>query len=301
MTITTIPRAAVLPVHAANAVTGEVPYWDAPTGLLWWSRALRPALSKPSLGHRPETAETVEVNLPSMPGLIAGRRRGGLVIGLEDGLYAFNPANGLGERLVAVEAEDARTRVNDGKPDPAGRLWFGTMDKTGGGAPIGALYCLDLDGTLHCVRRGVGIPNGISFSADGRILYFADTATGVLEAIPCDPATGRLGEPRAFLRCAPDVLPDGSCVDAEDAIWIALVGAGRIERRRPDGTLDLVVELPVTRATMGLLGGPDGQTLYVSTQRRFLTVAQLRQQPLAGDLLAVRVSALARAPFLAAI
>ena len=92
-------------------------------------------------------------NLPSMPGLIAGRRRGGLVLGLEDGLYAFDCDAGLGERLVAVEAEDARTRINDGKPDVAGRLWFGTMDKTGGGAPIGSLYCLDPDGTLRRVRR----------------------------------------------------------------------------------------------------------------------------------------------------
>jgi sugar lactone lactonase YvrE len=297
MTVTTIPRDAALAVHAANAVTGEVPYWDATTGTLWWIDVQGQRL----LGHRPADAGSVVFNLPSMPGMIAGRRRGGLVLGLEDGLYAFDPAAGLGERLVAVEAEDARTRINDGKPDAAGRLWFGTMDKTGGGAPIGALYCLDPDGTLRCIRREVRIANGISVSNDSRTLYFADTPTGRVEALPLDPDTGRLGASRSFLDVAEGGHPDGTCVDAQDMVWVALVGLGRIERRRPDGSLDLVVELPVSRPTMPILGGPDGRTLYVTCQRRFLTPGQLREQPLAGDLLAVRVPATARPPFLASV
>ncbi|MGG5820412.1 SMP-30/gluconolactonase/LRE family protein [Falsiroseomonas sp. HW251] len=297
MTVTTIPREAALPVHAANAVTGEVPYWDAATGTLWWIDVQGQRL----LGFRPADAGTLCFNLPSMPGLIAGCRRGGLVIGLEDGLYAFDQSAGLGERLVAVEAEDTRTRVNDGKPDAAGRLWFGTMDKTGGGAPIGSLYCLDPEGTLRCVRQEVRIANGISVSNDGRTLYFTDTPTNIVEAIPLDRVTGALGEPRCFVAVPKGGHADGTCVDADDMVWIAMVGLGRIERRRPDGTLDLVVELPVTRPTMPMLGGADGRTLFITSQRRFLTAGQLRDQPLSGDLLAVRVSATARSPFLAAI
>lgn len=83
-----------------------------------------------------------------MPGLVAaGNQR--LVVGLEDGLYAFDPAKGLGACLLLVEAEDLRTRINDGKVDREGRLWFGTMDKTGSGAPIGTLYRLDHEGMLR--------------------------------------------------------------------------------------------------------------------------------------------------------
>jgi sugar lactone lactonase YvrE len=291
---TLIPRDAAQPVHQANAVTGEVPYWDAPTGTLWWIDVQGQRL----LSYRPGTGETGAHNLPSMPGLIAGRRRGGLVIGLEDGLYAFDGA--LGERLVAVEAEDTRTRINDGKPDPAGRLWFGTMDKSGAGAPIGSLYCLDANG-LHRVREQVRISNAIDVSADGRTLYFADTPTGIVEAIACDPATGALGASRAFLACADGSHPDGVCVDADGGVWIALVGGARVERRLPDGSLDCVVALPVTRPTMPMLGGADGRTLFVTSQRRFLTAVQLAAQPLAGDLLAVRVPFAARTPFQAEI
>jgi sugar lactone lactonase YvrE len=289
-----IPRDAAQPVHQANAVTGEVPYWDAATGTLWWIDVQGQRL----LAYLPASGETRAHNLPSMPGLIAGRRRGGLVIGLEDGLYAFDGA--VGERLVAVEADDARTRINDGKPDPAGRLWFGTMDKTGGGAPIGGLYCLDAQG-LRRVRDRVRICNAIDVAADGRTLYFADTPTGIVEAITCDPATGTLGESRAFVTCTDGAHPDGVCVDAEGGVWIAMVAGARVERRRPDGSLDCVVELPVTRPTMPMLGGGDGRTLFVTSQRRFLTAAQLAEQPLAGDLLAVRVPFAARPPFLVEI
>jgi sugar lactone lactonase YvrE len=291
---TIIPRDAAQPVHQANAVTGEIPYWEARTGTLWWIDVQGQRL----LGYRPASGETLAHNLPMMPGLIAGRRRGGLVLGLEDGFYAFDGT--LRERLVAVEADDMRTRINDGKPDAAGRLWFGTMDKTGGGAPIGSLYRLDAHG-LRRVRERVRISNAIDSSADGGTLYFADTPTGIVEAIACDPASGALGESRAFLTCEEGTHPDGVCVDAEGGVWIALVGGGRVERRLPDGTLDCVVELPVTRPTMPMLGGPDGRTLYITSQRRFLTAAELAEQPLAGDLLAVRVPFAARAPFLAEI
>jgi sugar lactone lactonase YvrE len=276
---------AALPVHAANAVTGEVPFWDARTGVLWWLDIQGQRL----LGFRPRDGETQVWNLPSMPGLIAGRRAGGLILGLEDGLHHFDPRAGLGARLVAVEADDPRTRINDGKPDPSGRLWFGTMDKTGGGAPIGALYRLDPDGRLHRMRADVRIPNAIAFSADGRRLHFADTPTRTVEAINVDPATGELGASVPLARLSEGLLPDGACVDAAGGLWLAVVEGGRLHRYLPDGTLDATVKLPVSRPTMPILGGADGRTLFITSQRRFLDTARLAAEPLAGDLLAMRV------------
>ena len=126
-----------------------------------------------------------------MPGLVIGRERGGLLLGLEDGLYAFDADHGLGDRLIAVEADDPRTRLNDGKPDRNGRLWFGTMDKTGTGEPIGALYRLDHDGRVTRIRSEVRIPNAICFSLDGTTVYFSDSRSGVLEASPYDPRPAR--------------------------------------------------------------------------------------------------------------
>jgi sugar lactone lactonase YvrE len=295
--VTTIAAHAAFAVHHGNAVTGECPYWDAGTGKLWWIDVQGQRL----LGCAPSGGEAVEHALPSMPGLLVGRRAGGLLLGLEDGLYPFDPANGLGARLVAVEADDPATRINDGKPDAAGRLWFGTMDKSGSGAPVGALYRLNPDGALHRMRERVRVPNGIEFSPDGTRFHFCDTRSRTVEAMDYDVATGTPGTSREFARFVDPILPDGACVDSAGGYWIALIDAGRVERFRPDGTRDLVIELPVSRPTMPMLGGPDGRTLYVTSQRRVLSAAELRRQPLAGDLLAVRVPHAARAPFLAAI
>jgi sugar lactone lactonase YvrE len=284
-------------VHRANAVTGECPYWDADSATLWWIDIQ----GQRALGYAPATGIETVHNLPSLPGLLAGRRKGGLLIGLEDGLYALDPKAGLGERLVAVEADVFATRINDGKPDPAGRLWFGTMDKTGRMAPIGSLYRLDLDGTLAKMRSPISIPNAIAFAPDGETMYFADSVTRTIEAIDYDPATGSPGKSRVFVRYPEPIVPDGACVDADGALWIALVEAGKIERRRSDGTLDLTVALPVSRPTMPVLGGSDGRTLFVTSQRRLLSREGLAREPLAGDLLTLRAPFAAAPPNLAAI
>jgi sugar lactone lactonase YvrE len=297
MSVRVIPAANVFPAHQANAVTGETPFWDAATGTLWWIDIQGQRL----LGFRPDDGAEVVHNLPSMPGVLAARRAGGLVIGLEDGLYAFDPAVGLGARLVAVEEDMPLNRLNEGKADSMGRLWFGSLDRTGQFLPVGSLYRLDPDGTLAQVRAGMRIPNAIDFSVNGRRMYVADSHERRIDVMDYDPATGEAGPPRPFMVTPEGALPDGCCVDAEDAVWVAVIGGGRIERRLPDGTLDAVIELPVSRPTMPMLGGADGRTLFVTCQRRLLSPEALKAEPLAGDLLAVRVDVPAKTVNLAAV
>ncbi len=295
--VQTIGRESLIAIHHANAMTGETPFWDAARGTLWWIDIQGQRL----LGYLPQSGRTLDVALPSMPGFVTGRRSGGLVLGLEDGIYPYDPAIGLGARIAAIEADDPRTRINDGRADPAGRLWFGTMEKTGSGEPIGALYRMDLDGKVDKVRSDVRVPNGIEFSPDGKRFYFADSRTRTIEVMAYDAASGTYSDARTFMRYPEGAVPDGSCIDAEGCLWIALIGAGKIERRRPDGSLDCVVDLPVSRPTMPMLGGADGRTMFITSQRRFLTREALIAEPLAGDLLAVRVPGTARQPLLTGI
>lgn len=281
-----IPATALLPVHMAQALTGESPFWDADRGVLWWIDIQGQRL----LGFSPATGERSEHRLPLMPGFVIGRRGGGLALGLEDGIYDFDPAVGLGDQLVAVETDKPGNRLNDGKPDPRGRLWFGTMDKTGGGAPVGALYRLGFDGILHTERQQIRIPNAIAYTPDGSAMLFSDSRTATVEIADYDVETGERGDSRPFVQYVNGEHPDGVCVDAEGGVWIAVVEGSRIERRHPDGSLDLIVELPVSRPTMSMLGGRDGRTLFVTSQRRFLAPAALAREPLAGNLLAVRTN-----------
>lgn len=276
---------AVLPVHCANALTGEVPYWDAQRQTLWWADIHGMRL----LGFTPHTGRTEVYNLPGLPGLIVTDQHGRIVTGLEDGFYTIDLPSGQARRIIACDEDDARTRINDGKVDPCGRLWFGTMDKSGSHAPIGSLRCLDLDHTVRVIRRDIRVANAIAFSPDGRRLYFADSATQTIEAIAYDPQAGAIGAARVFARWAGNERPDGACTDAAGALWIAVMNGSRIERRLPDGTPDTIIELPVSRPTMPVLGGRDGRTLFITSQRRLPNGGAVTAEPLAGDLLAVRV------------
>jgi sugar lactone lactonase YvrE len=134
----------------------------------------------------------------------------------------------------------------------------------------------------------VAVPNAIAFAPDGKTFYFADSRTRTVEAFIYDPETGEPHARRKFVRYDEGEAPDGACTDAEGALWIAVVGGSRLERRLPDGSLDTIVELPVSRPTMPMLGGRDGCTLFVTSQRRFLSRERLKAEPLAGDLVAVR-------------
>ena len=181
-------------VHAAEALTGESPLWDATRGVLWWIDIQGQRL----LGHRPAGEAAISIPLPSMPGLVCHASDGRLLLGLEDGLWLLAPETRELVLLHAVEADDPRTRLNDGKPDAQGRLWFGTMDKTGGGAPIGSFYCLTPGRDLRVVRSGVAVPNAIAVSPDGGTLYFADTPTRRIDRFGLDPASSAPGAPEPF-------------------------------------------------------------------------------------------------------
>lgn len=275
----------ILPVHMADALTGEAPFWDERRGTLWWIDIQGQRL----LGFDPGSGRTSSHRLPLMPGFVVEFGHHGLVLGLEDGIYAFAPETGVGARLFAVEEDLPGNRLNDGKADAAGRLWFGSMDKTGNGAPVGALYSLTPEGLLHRHRSEIRIPNAIAFSPCGRTFYFSDSRSRVVEAFDYDVASGALSNRRAFATFAGEEHPDGACTDAEGGVWIAVVNGSRVERRRPDGTVDIIVDLPVSRPTMPMLGGRDRRTLFVTSQRRFLSTEDLKHEALAGQLLAARV------------
>lgn len=277
-------RSEVLCVHRANAVTGESPVWDATRGILWWIDIQGHRL----LGYAQSSGRNLEFALPSMPGLVALSTGPALVLGLEDGLWTFVPETGAAQRIWTLE-DDPRVRLNDGKPDAQGRLWFGSMDKTGGGAAIGALFCRQVDGQVRRVFTDIGVANGIAISPDGGTLYFADSRARQLRRYALDQRTGELSGEQLHIEYPEGSAPDGTAVDAEGGVWVAVVGAGRLDRVLPDGRVERSIGLPVTRPTMPAFGGSDLRALYVTSQRRTLSFEKLAQEPLAGNLIAIGV------------
>ncbi|MFJ6376108.1 SMP-30/gluconolactonase/LRE family protein [Pseudarthrobacter oxydans] len=165
---------------------------------------------------------------------------------------------------VSAEGETPMAlRMNDAVCDPAGRFWAGTMalDATPG---AGALHRVNTDGSISTVLTGLNIPNGPAFTTDGSLMYLADSAAGTITRYDVDPESGELGHRHTFVTVS-DGSPDGMITDAEDHLWVAIWGTGRIHRYRPDGTLDRILHVPAQQPTSICFAGDSMTTLVVTT------------------------------------
>ncbi|MGE0746373.1 MAG: SMP-30/gluconolactonase/LRE family protein [Rhodospirillales bacterium] len=272
-------------VAAANNrdVTGESPLWSPAEAALYWVDIRRPAVWRLD----PATGAQASWTMPCEVGSIGLRARGGLIVALRSGLHALDTATGALGLLVDPEPRRSANRLNDGKVDPAGRFWVGTVQDPDP-QPVGRLYRIGGDLAVTAVADGIAMPNALAFSRDGRRMYFADSFTRRIDVYDFDRATGAVANRRTFAT-VPDGqgLPDGATVDAEDCLWNARIGGWGIDRYDPDGRLMRTIRLPTERPTSVGFGGPDLATLYITTGTARLDAAALAAQPLAGALLAL--------------
>lgn len=273
-------RDGVEVVTAAGAELGEGPVWDARSSRVVWVdiTARRIHLTDTSNGA------TDRIEVPLDVGAVAPRAAGGFVAALQDGFWVVG--DGPAERIAAVPEARPGLRFNDGKCDPAGRFWAGTMarDQAPG---AGALYCLDLDGEARMVLDGVTVSNGLAWSPDGRTMHYIDTPTQRVDAFCFDPLTGGIEDRRPEIHIPTEAgAPDGMTIDAEGGLWIALWGGSAVHRYL-DGRLERVIQLPVSQPTSCCFAGEGLDELYVTSARQGLSEGQLRTEPLAGALFRV--------------
>jgi sugar lactone lactonase YvrE len=292
---------------AAGSTLGEGPTWDVRTGRLGWVDILGRRL----LVTDPATGETEAVPTPSDIGVAVARAAGGWLCGLVDGFWSWSTAEGW-KQVAAIDADRPDLRFNDGKVDPLGRFWAGTMayDNTRG---AGALYRLDPDGSVEQVLGDVTISNGIVFAgpdasavveparnhrATTLTCYYVDTPTQRIDGFDVDDA-GRLSNRRTVIEIPTAAgSPDGMALDVEGGLWVALWG-GRAVRRYVGGRLDTVVDVPTSHVSSCAFGGPDSDTMYITSARDGLTTDELATDELAGALFRVApgVAGLPPVPF----
>ena len=261
------------------AELGEGPVWVERDKALWFVDIKLHKI------HRfdPANGGKRSWDAPEQVGFIFPAERGGFVVGLQSGLFHFDERSGTFDLLVKVEQDKPDNRLNDGVVDPAGRLWFGTMDN-GERGKTGAFYCF-VGGKLTRTKiDGIAITNGPAVSPDGRILYVVDTLKGTIDAAPIL-TDGELGERRPFVRIDPkDGHPDGPTVDSEGCLWIGLYGGWAARRYSPSGQLLDTVRFPVANITKIAFGGPNLRDVYATTARQMLTPEVIAKQPQIGDL-----------------
>jgi sugar lactone lactonase YvrE len=277
----------------AQCELAEGPVWDAARGLLRWVDIL------PGHVHAldPVGGAHTWFEAGDQVGAVGLTRGGGLVLALAD-RFALAGHDGQDlRRLGDFAVERAAFRFNDGKPDPWGNFWAGTMARQEQSGPPCSLYRLSPDGAVTELFGDVGLSNGLDWSDDRRAFYFADSDSGGVDVFSTNPDTGALSERRRFISVTGGP-PDGLTLDAEGCLWLAVWGSGELHRYTPGGRLDTIVRLPVSQVTSAAFGGADLSTLYITTARENFTAADLRAQPHAGDIFGCTPGVTGRPPYL---
>jgi len=266
------------------AELGEGPVWVQRDQALWFVDIKKRHI------HRYDSANGNKASwdAPEQVGFVLPAERGGFVVGLQSGLYHFDEGSGAFGLIVEVEPDKPDNRLNDGVVDPAGRLWFGTMDNNEK-AKSGAFYCF-AGGLLRPTGvEGIAITNGPAVSPDGHILYFVNTLEGTIESAKIL-GDGELGERAPFARIGlKEGYPDGPTIDSNGHVWISLYAGWEARCFSPAGELIERMRFPVANITKLAFGGNDLRTAFATTARQMLSPEEISSQPQIGDLFEFRV------------
>jgi L-arabinonolactonase len=286
-----MPDITPILLHDARAALGEGPVWDGARGVLWWVDIKRQTLRcfRPDPGEL-SGAPVGEWSLPGQIGCLGLWGADRLIIALQDGIFGFDPTSEILTRHGTLAPETGAIRFNDGKVDPAGRFWVGTLDDTTYPA-TGALYSVDADGQHQRRLSGICCSNGIGWAPDGQTMYYTDSMRRVIWAFDFNRETGAVTRQRDFARIPGPAVPDGLAVDIEGCVWSALWDGSAIARFAPEGRQIERIAMPITRPTSCAFGGADMRTLFVTSASIDLTAAQLGESPAAGGLFALRTDA----------
>lgn len=272
----------------AHALLGEAPYWSGRDQALVFVDMLGPSVHRFAATVATRTVDSIETwPMTRLTSLAVPRRGGGFLLAQPAGLRLVDPERGQDEPFVHPESSRPGNRYNDGKCDPRGRLWIGTLDPAGQPGR-GSLLRIDPDGTHERVDTGFTVANGIAFAPDGRTLYFAESAGRTVFAYDLDLRRGAVSRRRTFATWPEGAKPDGLAVDEEGGVWVALWDGWRVERWSAEGRLVRTVRLPVPRPTSVAFGGRNLDVLYVTTARVRLDPDALAAAPLSGSIFEIK-------------
>ena len=271
--------------HAAaiGLSLGEGPVWVARDAALWFVDILGERVHR----YQPGSGEHRAWPAPAKVSFIVPVRGGGFLAGLKTGLSRFDPDTGDFTHFATVEAHLPDNRLNDACVDREGVLWFGSMHDLETDA-TGSLYRLSHDGRAMAQDSGYVVTNGPAFSPCGRLFYHTDSSNRVIFVFDCLAGCGLSGK-RVFARIEDGAgYPDGTTIDAEGCIWVALWCGWAVRRYSPDGELLNSIRFPCANVTKIAFTGEDLRTVFATTASCGLSAADRAAQPLAGDLFSFR-------------
>ena len=268
---------------------GESPVWDPRDQRLYWVD-----INAANILRLENDGSVRRWKMPEKVGSIAPHSGGGWIAAMQSTLrrvFLHEDGSVADEVLARVQHATEPMRFNDGRCDRQGRFWVGTMfEDTQAGNPSGRLY--RFTGNAGLQFSGIDalvVPNGTAYSPDGRTMYLSDTWRGsrLIWAFDYDTRTGTPSNRRVFVDMhAHAGRPDGAAVDSAGCYWTCAGDAGCVLRFDPSGRLIGRIDVPVTKPAMAAFGGPNLDTLYITSIRP--KDIDLSDQPLAGGLFAAR-------------
>ncbi|MFN3760650.1 MAG: SMP-30/gluconolactonase/LRE family protein [Algoriphagus aquaeductus] len=278
-------NALIKSIHS-QCFLGEGPLWIAEPGCFFWVD-----IEKGNLHRYHLATEKLEIrHFPHQLAVVLEGQNGKLILGLDRKLVRYDWETEVIEELCEVESDLTLNRFNDGKVDPQGRIWIGTLSTlfTEGS---GSLYRIGTDLKPLTQLKNLTISNGMAWTADQQTFYFIDTPTKKIQEFAFDPKTGAI-EFRRIAVEIPEVLgfPDGMCIDREGMLWVAHYAGSGVYRWDPStGQLLDKIELPVPHVTSCCFGGENLDVMLITTAQENLTADDLEKYPQSGDVFLVNV------------
>ncbi len=265
---------------------GEGPIWSANTNSVTWTDITQNTFHTADI----DTGKTMSFGVPSMVGAIAHSKEGGYIAATQKG-FARIGVDGKYSPLHSFLPDDMR--MNDGKVDPSGRFWAGSMALSFEKGR-GSLYVLEKDNSYRSILDDITLSNGMGWSPDAQYFYYIDSVPGVLKRFDYDLYTGHISNPKDLITFdSSSGIPDGMSMSSDGKIVIALWDGGRIEIYEPSGEKVSEITLGVSRPTSCTFAGPNRDILIVSTASQGIDRAD---EPLAGKILAVTGTGLSGLP-----
>ncbi|MFD1261743.1 SMP-30/gluconolactonase/LRE family protein [Entomomonas asaccharolytica] len=277
---------SILDIHAH---LGECPTWSSTEQVLYFTDILSQAI------HRfdPKTEEHSIIPTHEHVGCFGLREKGGFIAAMRSGIFLLDSEGKVTQKIAENPTDTEDSRFNDGRVDPWGRFWCGTVWETDN-APHAKLCCVDTNLNFSIVVEGLTTSNGLAFSPDKKWMFYSDTPNHVIYRQPLNPDNGTIiGGPEIFHRFDRNNYqgqPDGAAFDSEGNYWSAQFGDGLIVKLSPQSEILEQIELPVKWPTMVAFGGDELKTLFITSSREDLTAKQLNNNPQSGNLFATKIN-----------
>ena len=279
-------KSEVIPVYTAAAKLGEGAIWNYKTQELYWVDIVGEKLHI----YHPESNTNKTISMPCRIGTVVPTQEiNKAVVALEDGIYKVDISKEILSLLSAVEATNFKNRFNDGKCDPNGNLWVGSMhlEKT---KPLASLYKVNGKGRATKMLSNITISNGIVWSKRGETMYYIDTPTKKIRAFDFDMASSTISNERTVVEVnEKDGYPDGMTIDENGMLWVGMWNGNAVAQYNPNtGALIRKIAVPAHNVTSCAFGGNNLDELFITTASVDMTEEEKKKYPLAGAIFKVK-------------